>query len=195
MNVDLDRNKQIIKDLEERIVLETKRLDEDKRAEREELEQKLKETQDEVDMLEKDQNGVRQRLDDKKREFAQLKSDVENAERARGRAEAERENCTQQLNNIGRLAEDSLNAYGTNLPKVLNEINTHRWHGETPKGPIGRYVTLIDQQWANIMRLQLASIMMSFVVTDPQDKDQLRKILNHYKKYVSLPISDHIIIY
>lgn len=73
--------------------------------------------------------------------------------------------------------------YGSNIKQVLERIQQSRWHGETPLGPLGLYVTAKDPKaWGNVLRKQLGNHLVSFAVTDSRDIHQLKRILNDSKK-------------
>lgn len=73
--------------------------------------------------------------------------------------------------------------YGNNIKQVLEVIQRSRWHGETPTGPLGLYVTANDpRSWGNVLRKQLGGYLVSFAVTDSRDIHQLKQILSKSKK-------------
>jgi chromosome segregation ATPase len=68
--------------------------------------------------------------------------------------------------------------YGQGIPGVLRLINSTRWVGIKPMGPLGMYVHLKDKKWAKVLRIGLGYLMGSFAVTNMQDCKTLTKILN-----------------
>jgi len=68
--------------------------------------------------------------------------------------------------------------YGPGVPDVLRVIDSTRWVGINPVGPLGMHVRLKDQKWATVLRIGLGYLMGGFAVTNMQDCKTLRIILN-----------------
>lgn len=80
--------------------------------------------------------------------------------------------------------------YGQAMPRVLRAIESARWKGAKPVGPLGLYVRLKDNRWADALRMGIGSQLGGFAVTDYQDRTTLRKILDDNGSWVTLdPVS------
>lgn len=94
----------------------------------------------------------------------------------RGDIEATQHNIDRLMNS----QKNKINLFGNNLDRVLADVSHARWHGKTPVGPLGQYVELKDPRWAELMRVNLGTMMASFAVTDAKDREPLNKILQKH---------------
>ncbi|KAG0704264.1 P-loop containing nucleoside triphosphate hydrolase protein [Suillus ampliporus] len=87
--------------------------------------------------------------------------------------------------------QNALAPYGQDIKGVLDQIGKMKWHGEAPIGPLGLHVKLKDMAWADLMRIQLGSLMSAFAVTDARDRPQLKRLLDQTKNnHVNIIISE-----
>ncbi|KXN81796.1 Structural maintenance of chromosomes protein 6 [Leucoagaricus sp. SymC.cos] len=95
------------------------------------------------------------------------------------------------IRNCQKAEKDSLLPYGRNIQAVLAQIDRLRWYGNKPLGPLGAYVKAKDPQtWGELLRSQLAQQLCSFAITDPRDRNQLKKLLMDSKNpHVLITIS------
>jgi chromosome segregation ATPase len=91
-------------------------------------------------------------------------------------------NCETAVQNCIRAEKDRYAAYGNDIQKVVERINKTHWQGEKPLGPFGIHVKVRDNQWAELLRFQLGSLLSSFAVTDTRDLPVLKKILAEHGK-------------
>lgn len=68
--------------------------------------------------------------------------------------------------------------YGPWMPQVLGMIQSTRWVGEKPIGPLGMHVKLKDKKWARVLRVGIGNFLGGFAVTNHQDRLTLKKILD-----------------
>ena len=92
--------------------------------------------------------------------------------------------CQKQCEHLNNLANNRVAAFGQNMPKLRNLIESARWYGEKPIGPLGLFVSLPDKTWAPILRIVLGFLMNSFAITDARDREQLKRFLVDTQKYV-----------
>lgn len=182
MNDDLQSNTGEIQLLTVQIAEEAAKMQADKQAEREQRHLKIEELAKSIDeqneLLEKvtgDQTSKRDQLADLNRQLSELTSE-------KGKHEQDARECYEQLLRIDEQAGNRLNAFGKNLENVHRRVKECRWHGRVPIGPLGYFVNLQDQQWAQVMRIQLGALARAFAITNHQDKDQLKKILSESNK-------------
>lgn len=106
-----------------------------------------------------------------------------NLERAQVDVKKQLEQIQGTINQAKQAASDQYVPYGNRIQDVLKKISHTRWHGEPPIGPLGLYVKAKDsKKWGDILRVQLASLLTAFAVTDARDRPVLKKILNEYRK-------------
>ncbi|KAJ7175114.1 P-loop containing nucleoside triphosphate hydrolase protein [Mycena crocata] len=89
--------------------------------------------------------------------------------------------CEDAIKDCVKADQNRYAAYGNDIKRVVERIEQTRWCGEKPLGPFGIHVTLQDNQWAKLLRLQLGSLLNSFGITDTRDLPVLRRILNEHK--------------
>jgi structural maintenance of chromosomes protein 6 len=76
------------------------------------------------------------------------------------------------------LSKDNLAAYGNNIAGVWDSVKRMRWHGQAPFGPLGVHVKVKDpKKWGELLRIQLGKHMITWVITDSRDRNQLKKLL------------------
>ncbi|EJD06049.1 P-loop containing nucleoside triphosphate hydrolase protein [Fomitiporia mediterranea MF3/22] len=177
MSIELKTAKNTIEDLQERIATETRKLQEDKKAEQEERQRKLEAAKKAVSEHEARRNEINDHLRQFEEDMGPLKTKVADTETTLQNSKATMESCSRRLNELNRQAVDSVSVYGNNLQQILERISTMTWHGKKPVGPLGLYVSLRERQWTDIIRATLGSYMTSFAVTDARDRVQLRKLL------------------
>ena len=120
-----------------------------------------------------------------KDEIQKAEIDVQEAAQAEEQAKTEMDSIEGQMRLLAEREKNKLAPFGSNMQRVLTEIDNKQWYGEKPVGPLGRYVKLRDLKWANLMRIQLGRIMCAFAITHAKDRDQLYGILNRTGKSVS----------
>ena len=103
---------------------------------------------------------------------------------SRDRARSRIQECESQIKMIKDSEKNALAPYGTGIEAVIKEVQTMRWHGQQPLGPLGRFVKLKDQKWADVLRANLSGAMFSWAVTDARDRAPLKTLLERYGKYV-----------
>lgn len=175
-----------IKDYDEKIAEETRRLEAHTQVKRDEINRRLdaaKEVVAEADRRNKDT------IEQKRSELLKrddVKSKGQAAEGKRQQLQERITECQTMINKCKEQEKNSLAPYGIDIKGVLQSISKAHWHGGTPIGPLGLYVKLKDPKWAQLLRAQLGNLMTSFACTDARDRSQLKKILDQSKKYFCL---------
>ncbi|KAL1744412.1 hypothetical protein HDZ31DRAFT_82675 [Schizophyllum fasciatum] len=89
--------------------------------------------------------------------------------------------CDEELRRAQQANQDQFVNYGRNIQAVLHEIQQVRWAGETPLGPLGRYVKARDpRKWGMLLSWQMRGVLDAFVITDQRDRKQLQAILTRH---------------
>lgn len=86
------------------------------------------------------------------------------------------------VRNLEGQSTDRLSAFGTNLPRVLDDIRKARWVHSPPIGPLGMYVRLDDMRYKNAIHSLLGSALCGFAVRHNTDKATMLKILQNAVK-------------
>lgn len=186
MNTSLTALNRSIDDFTRLIAEEEHRLAADTQVKRDELNRKLEISKDAVAKADQANKDF---LEAKRQKLAALEDIKQRGLAAEARKHSVQERVAAAQSMISQCKEKGQNAlapYGRDIKMVLAEIAKMRWHGEPPIGPLGMYVKLKDTAWADLMRIQLGSLMSAFVVTDARDRPQLKKLLDHTKKCVGL---------
>lgn len=110
-------------------------------------------------------------------ELSEVEQKVDEAEGRRDNVKRDLESARQRLNQMQRSEKNRLEAFGTNIDLVLNEIKRTKWRHTTPIGPIGQYVKLKDKFYRSTIEASMGSLLCSFIVFDRQDNATLMDIL------------------
>jgi chromosome segregation ATPase len=186
MNTSLTGLNRSIDEFTRLIAEEEHRLAADTQVKRDELNRKLEMAKDAVAKADQANKDF---LEAKRQKLAAQEDIKQRGQAAEARKHSAQERIAAAQSMISQCKEKGQNAlapYGRDIKTVLAEITKMRWHGEPPIGPLGMYVKLKDTAWADLMRIQLGSLMSAFAVTDARDRPQLKKLLDHTKKCVSL---------
>lgn len=186
MNSSLTALNKSIKDYEEKIAEEARRLEAHTQAKRDEINRRLDAAKEAVAEADRQHKDVIDQKRNKLLERDDLKSKGLAAEGKRQQLQERITECQTMINKCKEQEKNSLAPYGVDIKGVLHSISKAHWHGDTPIGPLGLYVKLKDQKWAQLLRAQLGNLMMSFACTDARDRPQLKKILDQSKKYFCL---------
>lgn len=183
MNSSLTALNRSIKNYDEKIAEETRRLEAHTQAKRDEINRRLDAAKEAV--AEADHRN-KQVIEQKRNELIkkdEVKSKGQAAEGKRQQLQDRITECQTMINKCKEQEKNSLAPYGIDIKGVLQSISKTHWHGDTPIGPLGLYVKVKDQKWAPLLRAQLGNLMTSFACTHAKDRLQLKKILDQSKKY------------
>ncbi|KAK7048559.1 p-loop containing nucleoside triphosphate hydrolase protein [Favolaschia claudopus] len=172
-------NKQI-EEYQAAIDKETKRLERDTESKRQETQHKLASVRAEMNEAEEELKAIQSRKSDVEEEMRRHKEAGSVVEAKQRELQAQIMNCDSAVQTCTRADQDRYAAYGKNIQKVLEQIDRTQWYGEKPLGPFGIHVKVRDNQWAELLRSQLGSLLTSFAVTETKDLNVLRKILAEY---------------
>lgn len=178
MNAELEKIKKTIMEYGTRIATETAKLQEDAQVKREERERKLQHAKSVVDECEAQLRIVNDQLRENQEKNESYGRDIKAAEAELKQADDLIRQCAAQIDRCQQQAKDKLVPYGRAINEVLQRIKEAHWNGRPPTGPLGVHVSLRDQKWADLMRIQLGQLMTSFAITDARDRGQLKKILH-----------------
>lgn len=186
MNTSLTAVNRSIKEYDEKIAEETRRLETHTQAKREEINRRLDAAKEVVAEADRRNKDVIEQKRNKLTTRDEVKSKGLAAEGKLQQLQERITECQTMINKCKEQEKNSLAPYGHDIKGVLQSISRIQWHGDTPVGPFGLYVKLKDQKWATLLKAQLGNLMMSFACTDARDRLQLKKILDQSKKYFCL---------
>lgn len=182
MTIELETANGSIESFRKRIATETMKLQEDKKAEQEERKRKLDDAKRSKDEHEARLKEVNDRIRQLTAELSPLKIKIAKAETVASNSKAEMGQCGDILRKIDQQARSRADLYGNAMGQVRQQIETARWFGEKPIGPLGLFVSLRDRKWAELMQNTLGNMMTSFAVTDARDRANLKSLLSKYRK-------------
>ncbi|KAG8214643.1 P-loop containing nucleoside triphosphate hydrolase protein [Butyriboletus roseoflavus] len=191
MNSSLTALNRSIKDYDEKIAEETRRLEAHTQAKRDEINRRLDTAKEAVSEADRQNKDIIERKRNKLTERDEIKSKGQAAEVKLQQLQERIVECQTMINKCKEQEKNSLASYGYDIKGVLQSISKIKWHGDAPTGPFGLYVKLKDQKWAPLLRAQLGNLMMSFACTDARDRLQLKKILDQSNNFhVNVIISE-----
>ncbi|KAI0317517.1 P-loop containing nucleoside triphosphate hydrolase protein [Amylostereum chailletii] len=175
--------KQSIRRLEDQIKIEKEKSAKHSQSKQDELNQQLEdaraavlEAEQTLRTTEKDSKEAQSKRDDTRGRGQALDNQISQAKK-------ECEELKTQINNLKSEQNNSLAPYGKNMQAVLEAIARTQWRGRKPVGPLGLYVKVRDQGWADLMRNVLGTVMSAFAVTDTHDAQTLRNLLKHHNNH------------
>ncbi|KAG8834848.1 Structural maintenance of chromosomes protein 6 [Serendipita sp. 399] len=122
-----------------------------------------------------EKNNAKDSVEGHTRDFHTLERKFEEvSEELRG-AEAK----VNQLQDIAK-GQSGAAIYGRWVPAALREIESARWTGRKPVGPLGLHVRLKDNRWADVLRVGIGGFLGGFAVTNHKDQQTLRRILDNH---------------
>lgn len=120
-----------------------------------------------------------QRIAELNHELQQFKSQSEICKGEIAGLERDLDRLSGDLQRAVNAQDDRFCAFGRNAKSVMDQINASRWN-DKPLGPIGLYVRCEDKSWSQLLETVLNRTLGSFVVTNRDDENQLRRILKSH---------------
>jgi chromosome segregation ATPase len=178
MNESIESYRRSIRNLDQEIDRETRRLEKNTQDKRDQIQNQLANMQARAAEQESNIASItsqRQELESNKTDADKQMHDLE---KKRDELMSQIRHQEALIHSCEQTEKDVLLPYGRNIKGLLDQIDTLRWYGNKPLGPLGAYVKAKDPQtWGDILRNQLAQQLCSFAVTDPRDRKQLKDIL------------------
>ncbi|EMD31410.1 hypothetical protein CERSUDRAFT_163056 [Gelatoporia subvermispora B] len=181
MNQDMESLRKQIDELDKQINAEIQRLESFSQDRRDKLDADLQEKQAEITAAEAQLQDVRAEKKQRQDDTARLDGEGRGLHTERERVRGQIMSLRDALNMCDERERNKLAPYGKNLDKVFADIQRERWNGHRPVGPFGLHVKVREpEKWAQIMRVQLGSLMAAFAVTDAGDRRTLEQILRKH---------------
>ncbi|KAK0186629.1 P-loop containing nucleoside triphosphate hydrolase protein [Armillaria mellea] len=168
-----------IESIQKQIADETRRLEADTQARRDESQRRLDEARSLLLVAEEAVAPVVASKGEIDSHIQALKAQITTAENNLRNASEGIDRCREMVRNCELQEQNQYAAYGRNIPHILEQIKRMRWKGDPPTGPLGVHVKVREpQKWADLLRRQLRGLLVAWAVTDGADLFQLRKLLN-----------------
>ncbi|KAL4557168.1 hypothetical protein LXL04_035340 [Taraxacum kok-saghyz] len=166
-----------IKLLEQQISDASEQQIKDTQAEEDEMVNKLKELQDEIDVVDSDFQRLKQIEDDLSETLASAKEELANIIYEIGEYEKKINECQRRVRDLRLNQTNKVTAFGghkvTGLLKAI-ERNHYKFK-KPPIGPLGAHVALVHgDKWAVAVENAVGKLFNSFIVTDHTDSRLLR---------------------
>jgi chromosome segregation ATPase len=165
------------------ITRESQTLEEDVQAKQEQLRSRMDAIQQTIEDLQNQHDSKKSENDRLSRELTQAEAQLAGAKKDVVDARMNKRILEEKIASIKTHTRDPLSAFGRNLGDVDQAIQSTRWHGCVPVGPLGRFVELDDvAKWGNLMRTYIGRQMQAFAITDTRDWQPLKTILKRTGK-------------
>lgn len=118
------------------------------------------------------------------RQLADFSRKIREAEDKEERLLRRAQSTEERIRDIRESRQDNYRPFGKNVALVVKDIEaaarSNRWRGQTPIGPLGKFVKLKDLKWGDLAEATLGSILNAFAVENRDDEELLRQILNRH---------------
>lgn len=102
------------------------------------------------------------------------------------RLQEESRHIQAQIQNINANSKDALSIYGENVSHIvatIDQLYQQRQFTEKPRGPLGRYIDVVDARYRDAVENQLGGLISSFVVSCNKDYKVLESVLKKYPNF------------
>ncbi|KAF9505772.1 hypothetical protein BS47DRAFT_1306174 [Hydnum rufescens UP504] len=166
-----------IKLLTDKIREEEQKLEDDLSGKRAELEKQILQVRERITENESSASRIDQQIQEAEQQVTEKEAALASLERAQRDDIHAHGEATKNVKAYQERLAGKFNAFGSNVPKILNAIANRQWRGDKPIGPIGTYVELINRKWVDVVKIAIGNHMSSWIVTDTDDFYPLKKIL------------------
>lgn len=180
MNENIKALRLSVRQLQQRIGEETRKLEVDGRRKRDAILAQIAE-------LEVDINKARQEINQKRKELDQNNSDIEKLTQSENniRDEINRIRSTivtteTTIRDLRGQQENRVRAFGNQMPDILRDIERERGFIKRPLGPIGMYIRVSNPEWIPVMESLLGGSLNTFLCENHSDKNLLTTIFRRH---------------
>ncbi|KAG8896480.1 Structural maintenance of chromosomes protein 6, partial [Tulasnella sp. 408] len=205
INQAINNVQKLIDELNQKIEAESRKLERDEAAKRQQILDQLGQVVSHLTAKQEDFQALGQQKQELEARFKALGEELKNADNHRNRVQQQLQEVQGWQKHLQNQQQNKLNAFGTNIviesPKirihgnfidrVLQDIERTSWRGSTPPfGPLGRYVTLKDSTYREVLQNQIGGSMFQFVVSHPADRHLLVQILKRHSNQAPVVIAE-----
>lgn len=115
-----------------------------------------------------------------------LQDEYDRATGAVNGRKSELQKVRESIRSLERDRNDSLQAFGPDMDKLLRAIQNERGFRERPVGPVGQHIVLKNPVWLNVVDKSLGAVLSSFIVTSKADQTLLQGIMQRGRQLVEL---------
>lgn len=91
------------------------------------------------------------------------------------------ENRQRDIDNLSRDRNQQDGAFHARMPALLGAIQNERSFAQRPIGPVGKFVRLLKPEWSSIIEKSFGQTLSSFIVTSKNDMNTLNRVMNQAK--------------
>ncbi|CED84316.1 DNA repair protein RAD18 (SMC family protein) [Phaffia rhodozyma] len=182
IKADLNRVTQTVKQLQETIQLEEDKIKHGNDGEKqrrqleiETMQEKINKIKTQFPILNSRLKGLQTRKDELEERIRLKQEDADKCKSEIGHLSSKKEGL------IRSRGDGPIGAYGSNLMPLMQAIKQKKWTGQTPIGPLGLYVKLVDPKWQQVIEANLGSSLSSFAVTHQADAAALRALFRQFQ--------------
>lgn len=173
-----------MKSVESKIEVEAKRIATHTNERRERVQTRLEDAKKAIEKAEEKLRSLELQVEEKGAAANDARREEGEFQAACDQAKNRVVECESQIRVIRDSEKNALAPYGNGMESIIREVQKMSWHGQQPIGPLGRFVKLKDPRWADVLRVNLSSTMVSWAVTDARDRAPLKALLERHGKYV-----------
>ena len=174
----IQSNESKIRELELKIDEEEKRLAERNGGSSARLSESIDSAQEEISRIKTQIDALEEQHKTNQAEFerashakSRLKESIESKEQ-------DLEQRKELLHQLNSAEKDSLSPFDRRMRLLVQEIEKERGFRQKPIGPLGRYVTLLDNKWMDIVEQFFGNTLNAFVVTSHTDAELLKRTMS-----------------
>lgn len=111
------------------------------------------------------------------RDVEEATTALKSAETPLSRKKADVQQAENFLQNLTREGGPRNSGYHERLPMLLKAIQQEKSFTQTPVGPVGHHVSLLQPKWSSILETSFGTTLNSFIVTSKKDMNILSSIM------------------
>ncbi|KAF7299373.1 p-loop containing nucleoside triphosphate hydrolase protein [Mycena indigotica] len=170
-----------IKNHLDQIATEEQRLAADTESARREIQNQRNEVEQQQEAARSELEQIRRDIQKNEVSLNQSKQSETSAGRRANDLQLEIRQAEEAIQKCEKAEQDRYAVYGNDIQSVIKQIGESQWYGQTPLGPLGLHVKLLQPDFGPLLRQQLSKQLTSFAITDPRDLPALRRILQSTK--------------
>ncbi|KAF8250219.1 DEAD-domain-containing protein, partial [Wilcoxina mikolae CBS 423.85] len=177
----IQSNETKIRELEQKILEEERRLAERNGGSSTRLTESIKLAEEKIVQLESEISELEEQYKVNQTELEEAMDRKRQIREREGYKQREVDDATNLFHQLNNAERDTLGAFPQPVRTVLREIEKETRFRQKPVGPLGRYITLLDPKWMGIVEHFFGGTLNAFVVTNHADGELLKSIMAREK--------------